>query len=1097
MPPIPSQRGVTSYESLHLSDEDIGFLYEIVTRAERNSEVERLPFRALFAAYDEVVAEHGVDPDEGQAYLRFLFKMGPKGLQGESLLDRFNNVLHEMGIIVELVDDDDDDHGDSSRIMSHKHHEDSAGVDDWRGRSVNHVNHVNREQVSRQEDTTQQIPRRRASFNSMYDVGEDITQRSFANRPSSRSSMSRLQVGKTEFPETKSHSKKGSARRSGSPDRTQLLAQFLEAGRLLMNRLHSLKQKNREPEGRLPNGHLSESDMERTKMERVIPSWKKHELNSSSGSEESEESSVSEGNDENEDLEKYEAPPELLYRPSISDLLRDASTFNMYRQRAISRRILTQWLKKAVQTRQSHQNMEVVAVNRDRNTLIRQAFDTWRSIYLGRRQEARTERFFKHLEERAARARDLYLMTKAFTHWAQIASDEVAKTSAARRHILGVKYFNAWREITAVNELKSQRFSLRRPFYSWRKKVDQIKAIEVEAVTVYEKNLLHSTYWQWFWTFCDRRAPQWYEWCLKRRSLIFWLRGFRTNRERIHEIDADNKRQLLGSALQNWSQKSEAIISAEREAESLWRQRLLRKTFDEWRVQSRLAPAASRVFNMVNGRILRTAYTQWVSRVQMLKQARELDRHRLLRNTWTTWNDLLRCQALNARIEERLKLETMYKWVLAERFRLMQRIRDRRVTREAFAKFMANTSGTYSQLLNRADVYEDRWNEELLRSKLACWRDRLAVQRQREYAAFEFYAGRLEEESLAVWGSKHQNAMKLEARARDARFYFLATRTFKQLYVKRVESAKRRRQDAYATVRRGIKIRIVSNALAKWEGKSVHVADMDQQALQFHRNKSLKIASKLVVRWRERTAKKVKLVHEADGYYFRQIAYNQLVRWVDRFSQIHNLEGHSDQLHLLRSLNNAGAQLRKLSLRIFQINTRIETADALRERNLKKNSRGILRYWLEKARTAIVSRGSPGPALDSTDPGIPDINGISQPIFPPPYLDESPFKFSELLSTSPSPGGRPLTTPNRLTSPSRRAARVRELAQISTTPSTPLYTPFAGRIFRSDTGPAKASSIRGRRTPRSLPPNSVRFVDEEPESPESPTEGRRSSSRRT
>lgn len=1079
---------------------DIGFLYEIVSRAERNPEVQRLPFRALFAAYDEAIAEHGADPDEGQAYLRFLFKMGRKGLQGESLLDRFNNLLREIGIIVELVDDDDDDYENNNNNVTHEYHENSISMDDvWRGRNANHVNHVNRGTVSRarEEDTTLQIPRRRASFNSMYDVGDDVTQRSFANRPSSRSSMSRLQVGKTEFPEPKPSSSRrvANTERSRSPDRTQLLAQFLEAGRLLMNRLRSSKQKKRESvEGLLPNGHLSESDVERNRMVRASPPRHGHRFSPSTSSDDSEESSIYEDNNENDSIEKQAIPPEMLYRPSLSDLLRDASTFNMYRQRALSRRILTQWLKKAVQIQQGHRNMEVVAVNRDRNTLLRQAFETWRAVFQGRRQEARTERFFRHLEERAARARDLYLMTKAFTHWAQVASDEVAKTSAARRHILSVKYFNAWRDITAVNELKSQRFALRRPFFAWRKKVERIKANEADAVVTHDRNLLHSTYWQWFWNFCDRRAPQWYQWCLKRRSLLYWLRNFRTNNERVHEIDVSNKRKDLGSALQIWSQRAKIIGAAEQEAESVHRRRLLRKSFDEWRIQARLAPAASRVSSSVNGRVVRNAYTKWVSRARMLKQAREMDRHRLLRNAWTTWNDLLRCQALNARIEERLKLEAMYKWILAERFRLMQRIRDQRVTREVFSKFVANVRGTYSRLLQHADIHEERRNEELLWSKLGCWRDQLALQRQREYAAFEFYASRLEQESLAVWLSKRQLVIKLEGRARDARFYFLATRSLKKLHAARVESAKRRRQEAYAMVRRRSKINVVSKALMTWEEKAHHVADMERQAMQLHRNKSLRIASGVIPRWHEETAKRVQLVHEADIIYSRQIAYDQLTRWTERFILNRNLEDHSNRLLRLRVLSQAGAQLRKLSLRIFQIKSSVETADSLRERNLRKHSRSMFRHWAEKARTAIETRGSPGPALTpTTDPGIPVVNGVGQPILPPPYQLETPFKFSELLSASPSPSpkARPLTTPNHLTSPSKRAMRARALAQVSTTPATPLYTPFAGRILRAETGAVKAttSSIRGRGVRRSPPGTSVRFVDEEPESP---TEGRRS-----
>lgn len=89
----------------------------------------------------------------------------------------------------------------------------------------------------------------------------------------------------------------------------------------------------------------------------------------------------------------------------------------------------------------------------------------------------------------------------------------------------------------------------------------------------------------------------------------------------------------------------------------------------------------------------------------------------------------------------------------------------------------------------------------------------------------------------------------------------------------------------------------------------------------------------------------------------------------------------------------------------------------------------------------------------------------------------------------------PLATPNYMTSPSKRAARARALAQMSTTPATPLHTPFASRLLRAEaSAPRTASSRRPQTGRRSFTGTSVRFVDEE--LPESPTDGRRSANRR-
>ncbi|KAB8068450.1 Sfi1 spindle body protein-domain-containing protein [Aspergillus leporis] len=1085
MPPVPPQRRHLSYEDPSLSDEDVGLLYQVITRAERDPEVERLPYRVLFKAYDGVVAEHGVDPDPGYACLRFLLKMGSKNIIGDSLFEKFENLLERMGIVIEFGDDEAE--GNDS-------YADSVPSVDSRLKAK-----VDRD-VAHRENIIQPTPRRRASFNSMYDVGDDPTQRSFANRPSSRSSLSRLPIDKPEFPNARPSPRRAApTKQADSTDRTQLIAQFLDVGRRLMNRMDLMDQERQTNGDHVSNGVHARSAVDRDRSKRIARASRsrtRQSLSSESSDGDAEGSNFSAEGDDDDSVDKPQIPPELLYRPSLSDLLRDASTFNMYRQRAIGRRILTQWLKKAIQARQSHQHMEVVAVNRDRGTLLRQAFETWHSIISAKRREAQTERFFKHLEERAGRARDLYLVTKAFTHWAHVSSEEVARMSAARRHVLSVKYFNAWREITAVNELKAQRFALRRPFNAWKRKTHQIKKSEREVAAAHDRKLTHNMYWKWFWSFCERRAPQWYDHCLKRRSLLYWLRKFRTNGERSHEIEVKNKHVALSSAWQMWSQRSKAITTGKQEAAIKQRQRLLEKSFGEWKVQSHLAPAASHVTGMVDRRILQTAYTQWIKRIRMLQQAREMNRLRLTRNSWTTWNDLLRCQALSARIEERLKIETIYKWILAERFRLMQRIRDQRITREVFSKFVTNVRRTYTRLLDHAEIHEDRRNEELLRSKLTCWRDQSALQRHREFVAFELYAPQLLQESLVAWRSKLQHVLKLEGRARDAQFYFTATRTLKNWHAAALDSAKRRRQTAYAKTRRKIKMNLASNALENWRARAQNISDMDQQALQFSRRRSLSIASEVLHQWQEQTAKRTQDNHEAEVYRSRRVAYDQMIRLAEVLVECHRFQQQADSLYRVHILGQSNACLRRLSLRVFQIKSTNETADAMRERNLRRHSRSMFRHWLEKLRMNLEARDSPRPLITPArnfdgPSGHPRTN---RSIFNPWYQTETPFKLNDYAADFQHRSTTPLTTPNYLTSPSKRAVRARAVAQVSTTPATPLYTPFASRLLRAgNTAPRSGSNQRPRTGRGSSLGTSVRFVDEEPESP---TDARRSANRR-
>ena len=60
-----------------------------------------LPAAALFKAYDEVLPQHGIDPDSDNHLSRLIFRVG--GEQGPgSLIDKFQAILSRMGIVLEF-----------------------------------------------------------------------------------------------------------------------------------------------------------------------------------------------------------------------------------------------------------------------------------------------------------------------------------------------------------------------------------------------------------------------------------------------------------------------------------------------------------------------------------------------------------------------------------------------------------------------------------------------------------------------------------------------------------------------------------------------------------------------------------------------------------------------------------------------------------------------------------------------------------------------------------------------------------------------------------------------------------------------------------
>lgn len=1022
--------------------------------------------------------------------MRFLFRMGAKGLRDQPLFERFEETLRAMGIVLEM-----DSTGDGSE-ETRAQHTSSLGVDPPppTGEALD------RSMPPAEDSTQHRTRRRRASFNSMYDVGEDATTQKSVHRPSSRSSMSRLEIGKPDFPEPHEDiaDKRAAAKReraSSQLDRNQLLAQFLEMGRRLMDGLDPLAQPTKPQEIPGNGDHVPSVSMPPTTSGQLTSSssrgsYRRSISNMSSDSEESLFDA-----ERQRTIVDVNVADTMPPKPSLADMLRDASTFATYRRRMTARRILMKWLEKAVRSQQSHRDMEALAVNRDRVTLLRQALDVWRAQLQKKRQNIHTERFFKHLERRAARARDLYLMTKAFTHWAQVTSERVARTAAARQHILLLKYFNAWREITAVNELKVHRLNAKRPLDAWRRRLRRTRDDEATADAVLAANLKRRYLLCWRWALCySRWAPEYSDYRLVRRSLLCWIRALRTQREREHETEQQYRRGLVQDAFQKLLAKSRLVAAAQTEADSRYRNKLLAAHFESWRIEARLAPPAAQVAKKVDRRILKTAFAHWRLRFEAMQQAKEFDRLRVMRNAWTNWNDQLRCNALNARIEERLKMEAMYKWILAERCRLAQRVRDQRIQRDTFAIFISTAREMSRELMQREDEYVSRRDRDLVRSALHVWREKLALQRRREFAASEFYSPRVTRDALVVWSAKHQHVRKLERWASDARYYFLMSRVIKQWRRATANAAKKRRQDAYQVVRRKIKMNLATNALGVWRAKVQHVAELEQQADQMRRERLRAVAAGAFTQWHEQATKKLQDIQDADVYYHRQLAYDSLARWTEALSQVRALEEQAYRIDLARVTEAASAQLRKLSLRIFQVRSSIETADAMRERVLRRHFRRLFHHWLEKARAQRDARDSPGPAFFTSTtplPTVPEETSL-EPTTPGPAQFEPTLNVSELMTAPRNQNEMvsttPTTTPAYLLSPSKRAARARSLAQMSYTPATPLYSPFPGRLrgFSSASRPL-SSRIQSSRRP-SLG-TMVRFAVEEPESP---SEARRS-----
>ncbi|KAH7134828.1 RAVE protein 1 C terminal-domain-containing protein [Dactylonectria estremocensis] len=96
-----------SSQDPYYSNDDIATLHAVVAAAQQlldsSAEPKPLPAAALFKAYDAVLPDYGVDPDTDHHLSAFVFRIGGERGDG-NLVDKFQAILSRMGIVLEFGD---------------------------------------------------------------------------------------------------------------------------------------------------------------------------------------------------------------------------------------------------------------------------------------------------------------------------------------------------------------------------------------------------------------------------------------------------------------------------------------------------------------------------------------------------------------------------------------------------------------------------------------------------------------------------------------------------------------------------------------------------------------------------------------------------------------------------------------------------------------------------------------------------------------------------------------------------------------------------------------------------------------------------------
>lgn len=957
----------------------------------------------------------GINADHDSRYARVLFKIG--GLRGQgTLYEKFEEVLSRMGIEIEF---DPEDGGEQSSQRDDSQYSLEIATAD--------------ESPPRDENEDPRHRQRRNSESSAWDAGKILRSQSRRRRNSS-SSIAKVKhqadshqnaLQETRSPQQQAPLRTANLQNQKADGPEHNVGTWLKSrpdrpirGRNRSISTHgSMRIRRRSPSGARRRTHHSSTTP-------LIPA--SGDLHTPS-----ELTAITSGfgDDKTSDLA---IPPRRYLSDQDADGLMQIKASLLLQQNLSStvKHHLQRWRDRALQLRKENIHLESVAQRHDKKALLQSALDSWRLLSLQKRQAAETERFFAHIERRAARARDLYLMHVAFTHWSTYASEQVQRTALARRHIVRTRIFNAWRDITAVNELKVRRQVLKKFFSLWRHCHALASADAQSAVQKYAGDLVKKIYQQWIRNLWAIKAVSSWAEGTKRRTLFRWIVVSHQNWEAHRNAEEERRFQLIRRALRTWRIRIEAQVQQIKEADQYRRHHICLASLRKWCHDTRMVPAKNTVQIDVSSRLLRKVFETWLHRTRQERAAVMIDHKKILQEALTNWQYKSRTSLVQYNIETDTKLTTIYKWTVAKRCTAKRRKKDETVLKESFQAWIQKMRPVKEKMCQQTALAQSlvlhRTHDIVFRH----WCSRMEAQRRLEAAATSFRTPRVLRSIVFQWLRQSQHLRQMETWSQDAKFFFLATKTVRRWRASTEASKRERRKAAYAQVRRTVKINLARGILRAWLEKAKHVGYLTARARETSHNRNIIIGMNIFDRWRAHTEDLAKL----EPLWRGNVAKKQFALWRDRSNA---LREYNSEAILTYKERRQGRTIKKWSLLSLQLRYQTNYAAEICEKNAKRTFRKIFTYWHQKAaqqrpkrKVEILQTDVVAGPLGSTAraEAWSDFGDDLQ-------IDEWARGVDEAAVSSSIPG--------YLSTPSKRTERVMAVAaKFSTTPKALLSTPF-------------------------------------------------------
>ena len=1000
---------------------DVAILHDIVVLAQelfpKLPERERLPTNALFGAYYDILSRVGVDTDHDNRYARVLFKIG--GQRGPATLyEKFEAVLARMGIEIEFDQENQEDGEEYSQP------EDSPAEVEGAAAS---------ERFAPIDDRNEHRKQRRNSESSAWDLGIDLKSQPTTRRNSFSTigkDHSRVIIEKNLFQRgqqillaiqdnnTKpSTSKKqdtnhdiGAWLKANHDDPRRTRGRSVSAHGSMRVRRRSTSPDHNEHGDRAVTASVPPSEYDLTNSEitaatstfeeEIVPNWTQA----------------------------------VVHRPApkAEDLLAiKATLFYQARLESLVKRQLRNWNDRARDLQQDNFGLELIATNHDQKALSRSAFDSWRHTFIEKRKSAELKRFQARREQQAWDSRGIYLLQTSFYHWLHVANYHIRRTALARKLAVSTRVLNAWKDITAVNELKVRRQVLKKFFGVWKRQRVASQDESVHAIQKYEENLVEKVYRSWVRQLWEMKAATWRADTTKRRMLFRWIVASHTNWENRDSAEGIRRLDLAWNAWKVWRFRVEDQRRYSQEADAHYHKTLLRPYLTKWHTERRMIPAIVTVQSKAALGTLRDAFGSWKYRTRQERQAAAVDQMKILKEALTVWRCEQRSRIITAHIDHRIVSKNLHSLLLRKADILFHRHREMRQGRAILEVWKQRMKVSREQRWEQENLARSLIIRKTQGDVLHTWAFRTESMQRQELVAMEYHYPRLLQSFVTEWSTRARHLRELDRRSYDANYYLVLTKAIKQWKTSTENARREKRKAAYAQVRRLAKVNLVRGVYHTWQNKARHATSLRFQAAEVIGNKTVIIGMYLFDRWRARAEE----VGELDSLLREHVLQKHFILWKNRSGAVWALKAEAD---LTYQENRGSRAVKQWSLLALRLKAQVNYATNIREKNAKKNFRKIFSYWRQKA-----LQNRPGKKVVFAESTQLSTNAKVEA-----WSEfEEELEMDEWAKGLDETGAVSTPLPGYLSTPSKRSERVMAVAaRFSTTPKAPLSTPFERQL---------------------------------------------------